>query len=235
MGDAVIAHTSLNQIGFIAGGPVALIQAMIDCVGKEGTIVMPSHSPDYSDPGKWQNPPVPEPWWETIRDHWPAFDPRYTPTMGMGRVAELFRTYPGVVRSNHPQVSFSALGKQAVHVTDNHSLDFPLGENSPLQKLYDLNAKILLLGELFDSNTSVHLAESRVDSIPIKTESAAIFENGERVWKSYKEKETYEEKFEEIGRAFVQEKEILCQKVGVANSYLLNMRECVDFGVKFFQ
>jgi aminoglycoside N3'-acetyltransferase len=64
----------------------------------------------------------------------------------MGCIAELFRTLPESIRSNHPQVSFSASGKYANVIIDNHQLTPQFGMNTPLGKLYELNAKVLLLG-----------------------------------------------------------------------------------------
>ena len=145
-GENVMVHSSLSRLGYVAGGPVAVVMALCDVVGAEGTIVMPAHSGDLSDPSSWSNPPVPEPWWETIRAEVPAYDPALTPTRMMGAVVECFRHLPGARRSDHPTVSVVARGPQADCVVEGHSLAYGLGEGSPLARLYELDAKVLLLG-----------------------------------------------------------------------------------------
>ena len=44
------------------GGAVAAILALMDAITEDGTLVMPAHSGDLSDPENWCNPPVPEDW-----------------------------------------------------------------------------------------------------------------------------------------------------------------------------
>ena len=97
-GAVVIVHSSLSAIGWVSGGSVAVVQALLDVLTPAGTLVMPTHTGDLSDPSFWQNPPVPESWWSIIRDTMPAFEPAVTPTRGMGRIVETFRTWPGVRR-----------------------------------------------------------------------------------------------------------------------------------------
>ncbi len=112
-GSTGIVHSSLTRLGWVAGGTYAVVLALRETFGPHGTIVMPAHSGDLTDPARWTSPPVPEEWWPVIRAETPAFDPQSTPTRNMGAIVDCFRTFPGVVRSMHPTVSFVALGPNA--------------------------------------------------------------------------------------------------------------------------
>lgn len=43
-GDYVIAHTSLSKLGYVIGGPQTVIEALLETVGSEGTIMIPTQS-----------------------------------------------------------------------------------------------------------------------------------------------------------------------------------------------
>ena len=222
-------HSSLSKLGWVSGGPVAVVQALMDVVTEEGTLVMPTHSPNYSDPAKWSNPPVPESWWPIIYEQTPAFDPRITPSSFMGQVAETFRTCPGVLRSSHPAVSFAAWGHSAHRITANHSLDHGLGEQSPLAHLYELHGYVLLLGVSYESCTSLHLAEYRAPHSKEMAEGAPILFQDRRVWKTYQDIELNSDPFPEIGAAFEETGLVKTGPVGSAECKLLPQRPAVDF------
>lgn len=228
-GDILLVHSSLSKIGWVCGGPQAVIEALIKVVSKEGTIVMPSHSGEWSDPSRWGNPPVPEEWYQDIYQNMPAFDIKITPTRGMGRIGELFRTYPGVIRSNHPQVSFSAFGKKSEEVTKKHSLTPQFGMSSPLGKLYQLKAKVLLLGVDYDSCTCFHLSETIADGMQKIKMGTAINEKGERIWKWFNDYDYCSDDFKKIGYEFEKKEKVKKGKIGNAQSKLFNLTIGVDF------
>ena len=58
-GVTVMIHSSLSSLGWVAGGAHAVVLALLDGVGHEGTLMLPAHSGGLSDPAKWENPPVP--------------------------------------------------------------------------------------------------------------------------------------------------------------------------------
>src|SRR5690606_25891005 len=105
-------HASLKSLGWVCGAQVAVVEALLDALGPEGTLVVPTHTSNNTDPAGWENPPVPKSWWDTIRLQTPPFDPLVTPGSHMGAISECVRRWPGANRSNHPCVSFAAIGAQ---------------------------------------------------------------------------------------------------------------------------
>ena len=234
-GDTLIVHSSFSRLGWVVLGPVAVVDALRAAVGKNGTLVMPTHSSDLGEPSYWSMPPVPEAWWPIIRAESPVFDAATTPTRNMGAIVDAFRTVPGALRSAHPRYSFAALGPNARLITEGHELAYGLGEASPLARCYDLEARVLLLGVGHANNTSLHLAEQRA-SWPSKTtitQGSAQLVDGERAWVTYEEWKENDSDFERIGGDFAASGGQIEGSVGAARALLMSQRELVDFSVKW--
>ncbi|MEM9202325.1 MAG: AAC(3) family N-acetyltransferase [Actinomycetota bacterium] len=233
-GMTLMVHSSLSRLGFVAGGAHAVVLALLESVGPNGTVMMPTHSAHLSEPSSWTNPPVPEAWWSTLRADVPPYDPVLTPTRGMGAVVECFRHVPGVQRSAHPCVSAAALGPDAAFLVGEHPLDHALGESSPQARLYELDGHVLLLGVDHGNNTSLHLAEYR--AVPpgghptIDYASMIRAADGTSQWVRYAAIPEDEDDFSDLGEAFASTGDETQGAVGAGIGHLMRARDVVDFG-----
>jgi aminoglycoside 3-N-acetyltransferase len=235
-GSTVIVHSSLRSLGWVVGGVQSVITALLGVLGESGTLVVPTHSSDRSDPAEWSNPPVPADWWPIIREAMPAFDPVLTPLRQMGAIPEGLLRLPGVRRSQHPWVSFAAVGPHAQTITGGHSLTDSLGEGSPLARIYEQGGSILLIGVGHDSDTSLHLAEYRA-TWPSKRRlrrGAPMLLEGTRQWVEYDDVEIDDSDFPTIGAAYLQAGGVAALgKLGHADAQLFDQRSLVDYAVQW--
>jgi aminoglycoside 3-N-acetyltransferase len=236
-GQAIMVHTSLSSLGYVCGGAQSVIEALLESVGGEGTIMMPTQSWKNLDPATgvyWQEP---EAWWPVIREYIPAYDKRITPTNTMGAVSEMFRQWPGTLRSDHPARSVAAWGRYAKYLTENHDLSDIFGDSSPIGRLYALDGSVLLIGVGYDKNTSLHLADARA-AYPGKhtvMESSAVQLDGQRIWKSYETLAVDGEDFPAIGEAFEQTEAVSHVPLGNGMLSMMRQRALVDFAVKWIE
>ena len=237
-GETLLVHSSLSALGWVCGDAQAVVDALIETVAADGTVVMPTHTTQYSDPAVWSNPPVPDDWVEPIRSERPPFRPASTPTRSMGAIAECFRTYPETVRSRHPLYSFAARGTEADAIVRDHHYDYGLGENSPLASVYDRDGSVLMLGTGYDTNTSLHLGEYRAEN-PKETvrNDAPVVQEGERFHVEFDDIVTDISDFEAVGADFEDEHSQAVQggTVGAAEATLVDQPSLVDFAVEWFE
>jgi len=237
-GMLLLVHSSLSSLGWVSGGAVAVLLALEELLGSQGTLVMPTHTGDLSDPSQWQNPPVPESWWATILSSMPAYDPALTPTWRMGQIPETFRKQSGVLRSNHPQLSFAAWGTHAKAITAEHSLHNGLGEGSPLARIYEREGWVLLLGVDHSNNTSLHLAEYRANYPGKKVDrnGAPMLVSQQRQWVEITNINLDSDDFPQIGAGFSKDTGLEIQgRVAMANARLIPQKELVNYAVTWIE
>jgi aminoglycoside 3-N-acetyltransferase len=145
-GSCVLVHSALSSFGHVQGGVDAVIDALLEAVGPEGTVVVPTLSGSA----------------DLDADHPPFFDPSVT-VCWTGRIPETFRRRPEAMRSLHPTHSVAAIGPMARALVEGHEFSItPCGPDSPYGRLVQARGFILLLGVTHSSNTTFHHVEEIV-------------------------------------------------------------------------
>lgn len=142
-GDTLMVHSSIKSFGRFDGGAEAIIAALFEVVGPEGTVCVPTLTGGPNDGNAGPR----------------VFDARSTPCW-TGALCEVFRKRPDARRSLHPTHSIAAAGKRAEYLTQDHHLaQTPCGKGSPWLKLAEVRGHVLFIGVKFDSCTLLHGVE----------------------------------------------------------------------------
>jgi aminoglycoside 3-N-acetyltransferase len=238
-GGIVLVHCGLRAVGPIDGGAEALLAALLDTVGENGTIVVPAQTPGNSLTSRAFRAAT-EGLSDEERDRhlaaMPGFDPASTPSQGMGAFAEAVRRHPAARRSGHPQTSFAAVGPAADAVTAVHDLDSHLGERSPLGTLYRLGATILMIGVGMDKCTALHLGEYRLSAPPpIMTFSCFVIENGRRHLRQFEAPGLDDRDFPVLGVDLAAQPWARRGRLGSAQVHVLPLIAAVDHATMWFE
>jgi aminoglycoside 3-N-acetyltransferase len=236
-GQTLLVNASLSHLGWVDGGARTVVEALRDAVGRdEGTVVVPAGTEENSSFSRAHRAATKGMTWDELRAYrnlMPAFDKHTTPS-GMGAIAEALRTSDGAVRSDHPQSSFAAIGPAAKSLMAGHRLESHLGEFSPLAKLYDQHAQVLLLGVGYECCTAMHLAEYRYTAHPpMQMYTCVVTSEGKRGWTCYLDVVLDDNDFDEIGKSLAERRPVREQTVGRADCRLLSFRDTVDFAVEW--
>jgi aminoglycoside 3-N-acetyltransferase len=161
-GGVLMVHSALGGSGL---RDTVVLEALLDALGPRGTLVVPAFTPENSDTSTAHRERVAGMTDRKVadfRESMPPYEPDATPCPSMGVLAECVRTTPGAVRSAHPQTSFAALGPRAAELMAGHHPHCHLGERSPLARLYEADAQVLLFRVGFGVCSAFHLAEYRM-------------------------------------------------------------------------
>jgi aminoglycoside 3-N-acetyltransferase len=136
-GGTLMVHLSYKAIGSVEGRGDTVLDALTEYM-REGLLVLPAHT------------------WDRVGKDNPVMDVLYTPSC-VGRLTEMFRKRPGVIRSWHPTHSVAVLGADAGDFTaGEENIRTPCGEGGTHYKLWQRDAQILLIGVNFTRNTYIH-------------------------------------------------------------------------------
>ncbi len=137
-GDTMLVHSSLSSMGHVEGGANTVIDTLQHVVGRDGLVVLPTHT------------------WDTVKRRQPVFHVSLTPSI-VGKMTEVFRKRAGVVRSWHPTHSVAAMGKRAQEFLQGHERwSTPCAKDSPYGRLVAEHGSVILLGVDLSVFTLMH-------------------------------------------------------------------------------
>jgi len=241
-GQVVELHASVKALGWVVGGPDIVLQALLDTLTSEGTLMMlagwednPYHFPDWSKEKQ-----------KAYLEECPPFDPATSRANRKWSILnEYLRTRPSAQRSAHPEGSFVAIGSLSQWITENHPIQYGYGPGSPLAKLCEAGGKVLMLGAPFNSITLLHYAEflANVPNKRVVNYRMPVLREGKRVWINLEEYDTSrgivdwhgEDYFTVIGREYLLSGKGNSGKVGAAQSYLFDANDLVKFGIQWME
>lgn len=245
-GGVLMVHTRMSALAWVAGGSEAVVRALLDALGPEGTLAAyaswEEHVYRVSDwPAEHRDAYLAEPpvfdvaTGEAARDH--------------GRIPERVRTWPGAERSVHPEASVVAVGPRARWLVDPHPANAAYGPESPFARLVEAGGQVLMLGAPLDTVTLLHHAEG-IARVPRKrrvTFRLPVYEDGRVVERTYTDIDTSagafpyedldleEDAFAVIARAALEAGIGERARVGAAECHLFPAAELTAFGVAWLE
>lgn len=241
-GDVVMVHAAFTTIGPVLGGPDALVGALCDAVGAEGTVMAYTDwDATYEDLCDAEGR-VPDAW----KPHVPPFDPQRSRAIrDNGVIPEFLRTTPGARRSTSPGPSMAAIGARAEWLTRDHPLDYGYGPGTPLARLVEAGGKVLMVGNPRDTITLLHHAEhlARIPNKRIKRVEVPFATPEGTVWRMVEEFDTgspvvdglNEDYFADIVDQFLATGQGMVGRVGMAEALLLPAPAIVRFAVDWLE
>lgn len=182
-GMVLLVEADSECLPYVVGGEQALIEALMELVGYEGTLIVPSFTPELLDPACVEHCPFPYDSWEDIRRNSLPYQPKLSMPVHADPFVRQFLRNDGVVRSNHPLYSFAAWGKYAKVICRRHPLHFALNEDSPLGRIEDLGGYVLLLGNSFETAAIHALAKYRTQQLPVCIRRLPLEKSTSLYWK----------------------------------------------------
>jgi aminoglycoside 3-N-acetyltransferase len=139
-----MVHSSYKSLGGVEGGPQTVIDALLDTLTSDGTLVMPTFTLSFCE--------------QYNREGKGYFNLENTPSE-MGILTELVRKMPGAKRSINPIYSVAVYGRLKDELSSVNDKSV-FGRDSIFGKLHRLNAWIMIIGLNYNRSwTFVHYIE----------------------------------------------------------------------------
>ncbi len=237
-GQTVMMHASVKAVGGVMGGPNIILNALIETLGKTGTLMM------YAG---WEDIPdyvieLPLDVQVVYHAEYPAFDPATSRAVRDHSIlAEFMRTLPGTERSLNPEASMIAVGAQAGWITRDHPMNYGYGAGSPLDKLVEIKGHVLMLGAPLDTITLLHYAENRAKlrNKNIVQYTCPVMMDGQKVWIEVEDFDTGdhhdEYTFEQIALEYLAANRGRRGRVGNAESFLFGAADLTEFAIEWLE
>lgn len=133
----LMVHASLRKVGPVTGGAEMLLEALLEALGSQGTLLMVLGA-DEDQPFDRLTTPVEE---------------------DMGILAEVFRRHPDTLVNDHAASRYGAIGPQSLELLEPIPLHDYHGPGSVLERFTELGGYVLRLGANTDTITLTHWAE----------------------------------------------------------------------------
>lgn len=234
-GMIVEVHANYSSLKNVLGGARTIVDALLETLSS-GTIIMPLEFKGNSEPSEWDNPSVSPNLWEDVRNNIPSTNPLFSDLSDGDEIVEAFRKRDDVVFSNHPYYPFVAWGKYAKLLCNRQSTHFPLADESPIARLYELKGKVLLIGCDFSFCSCMYLAEYHNETRPIVIKGAnKQTANGDSKWKEYLDLDLDTKPFIKIGE--IMHKKSMIQETNLESCKMqfFNATDAIDEASKYFE
>ena len=127
-GDTLAVPASFKNIGPVEGGPEGFIDALLEAIGPDGTLMMNTFTKSF---------PIYAISQEYVFNHKSSI-------CWTGILPNTLRKHKSAIRSKHPVASVVAIGKEAEYLTAKHDAKSTL--YLPYSKLAEINGKFLAVG-----------------------------------------------------------------------------------------
>jgi aminoglycoside 3-N-acetyltransferase len=145
-GDKLFIHAFLPSLGRVEGGVPTILEAILECLGSSGTLIVPTFTASYR------------------REE--VYDVSNSKSFN-GAFSEYVRTLPSSIRSLDPLFSMSAIGKDSEYLMSRSSKNC-FGHDSIYEKLFFENTKFLGFGIQWNQGYSFFMHLERLAKVPYR-------------------------------------------------------------------